>query len=827
MIKKKTVEVGKADRYIPKYNRGLSLYQVNKRESQGLINESKVHTNRSYWEIVLKNLFTFFNILLIVIGAVLISFGMWRSCIFLVILIFNLTIGLVQDIRSKRMVDKLSLINKRKVSVVRDGKEYLVDSSKLVLDDIIILRNDEQIPCDSLVVFGEIMVNESLLTGESVPQKKVEGSRLLSGTYVSSGRCFASVQAVGKENYIEKLQDKSRDFKTPKSAMFSALNKIFKIIGILVIILGIADTLQFGLLKYIDEHPLANWDSIYGRLKNNIIGQLAGALVSMIPSGMYLLTSTSLAVGVINLSKKKVIVQDMYAIETLARVDTLCIDKTGTITDGSMSVFSYEVLDGSVNNELFEAIMTSFNFGVNDGNFTAKALRKKFGIKNIFETEASLPFNSVVKYSSATLKNIGTITIGAYDYLPIKPDRSIEKKIEDYSKRGYRVLIVGFSKKPIYNEKIPQKQDIFAIIALEDNIRENAPETLARFQNNDVDIKVISGDSVLTVAEIAKNAGIKGYDKAISLQGLNDEEVKKAANEYKIFARVSPEQKELIVNELKNQKHVVAMFGDGVNDVLGLKAANVSISVKSAARAPRDISSLILTDDDFARLPEIISQGRRVINNLERTCSLFLVKTVFSIFLNIFFLFNGVATKLLVGEGVLRPFLPNSFYAWELITIGISAFFLALEPNNERVKGNFIKNVFRKAIPNGLIIGSLVAIFFVYSEITSFASNEAEARSICTRFISFASLFVLFEICFKFNGYRTIIFIGSFVAILLLFALSVFGGQGNNRLALYPDNPPRLMYGDDFIAIVVMIFTALALMSITLVVNRKIRAKLK
>ena len=820
--KNKKITKKEIKRYYPKYNRGLTLYQVNKRESEELINDSKIKTNRSYWEIIYTNLFTFFNILLVIIGAILIFFQMWTSCVFLIILILNLTIGLVQDIRSKIIVDKLSLFNKEKITVIRDGKEQLISVEKLVLDDVVILKSDMQIPCDAKVIYGEISVNESLVTGESIPLKKLEGSNLLSGTYVTNGRCYAQVCAVGKDNYVQKLQEKAKNYKAPKSQMFSTLNKIFKVITLFVIIFGICDIIQIFSFNYISNPPAGSFDAIYIWLKENVVGQISGALISMIPSGMYLLASASLTAGIISLSKQKIVVQDMYSIETVARIDTLCIDKTGTITDGTMSVFDYEIQNNSFKKPIFEAIMGSVLYGTNDDNFTAKALIDKFGNKSIFESKEVIPFSSIYKYSAAELKGIGTFVIGAYGFVPLE-DLKLKKKVDEYSKKGYRVLIVGYSKKGIINGKTPSNLIPVALITLQDHIRKDAKEVISWFKNNDVKIKIISGDNELTVAEIAKNVGVEGADKHINLEGIPLENIKDLVEEYNVFGRASPEQKEAIINSLKANKHTVGMFGDGINDLLGLRSANVSISVACGSKAAKDISSLILVENDFSKLPSIVAQGRRVINNLQRTCSLFLTKTIFSIILNAFFLIFGSITQFTQGTASLWPFLPNTFYAWEIITIGMSSFFLALEPNNERVKGSFIKNIFRKALPNGLIISFALIAYFIYSNLTGLTNNANIDRTICTYIISISSLFVLLQVCFPFNLFRSSVFFGSCLLTGVLFTWSIYGNEMNNWLMLYPDQAPRLLDGKYVGVVVIFIAIILVVMMIVFAISNKTR----
>ena len=758
-------------RIYSKSDRGLSTYQVNLRESQGLTNKVEVKVNRTYLDIIIKNVFTFFNILLVIIGIILIAAGQWSSCVFLLILFANLLIGLIQDIRAKRMVDKLSLTTTNKVRVIREKKIKYINPSELVLDDVMILRNDESVPCDGKVLSGLAHLNESLLTGESVPCKKIVGNNVYSGTYVLSGEIYVRVEKVGSENYIQQLQTKTKDFKRPKSQIYSKLNFLFKIISIIVILIGLLMLIEYGFLK----NAFGSWDNFV-----TYIAMMAGSLVSMIPSGMYLLSSTSLAVGTINLSRKKVLVRDLYSTETLARVDTLCIDKTGTITDRTMSIYGAEMLkENKFTKDRLGAMISSLLYATKDSNYTATALEKAYGRKEIFKASSFIPFDSSIKYCAASFEDMGTLVYGALGFFDLQNDAEIKRKINKYSANGFRALAVGYSNYSIKNNKLPNKIVPIGIIILQDHIREGVVDTIKWFNENDVNIKVISGDNPLTVSKIALAAGIKFADKYISLEGMSLEEVSKIADKYNVFGRVSPEQKEMIIKTLREEKHrTVAMFGDGVNDILAMKRADVSISIKSGSRASRDIANLVLLNDDFDSLPDIVAQGRRVINNLQRTCSLFLTKTVFSISLNIFFIAFGAYTFEVSNNPILWPFSTNNFYAWEMLGIGIAAFFLALEPNNEKLEGNFLRNIFKRALPDGIVISGLIMFLFLYSYFALKdpivgGANE-DIVTISVYFISISSFFVLLETCYKFNLYRIIVYFGCAILLILMFIISIY-----------------------------------------------------
>lgn len=797
-------------RVLTKYDKGLTNYQVNLRKSQGLSNNTQIKVNRTYLDIFLKNFVTFFNILLIAIGVILIAAGKWDSCVFLVILIANISIGLFQDIRAKRMVDKLSLTTKSKVKVVREGRIKFIDSEDIVLDDVLIIGNDEIIPCDGRVLTGTASLNESLLTGESLPVKKIVGDVVYSGTYVTNGDIRIRVEKVGSENYIQQLQAKSKVVKRQKSLIYKQLNYLFKIISIIVIVVGIFMLVEYGYIK----DAFSSWNSF---VENVAI--MAGSLVSMIPSGMYLLASTSLTVGALALMKRKVLVRDLYSVETLARVDTLCIDKTGTITDGTMSVYEIEFLKkNKFNKDKFDIVMGSFLNATKDTNFTSQALVDYFGNKGVYKPKQVIPFDSSLKYSAATLEEVGTIVLGAYGFFNIIEDNEVKNKIDAYNKQGFRTLLVGFSEKAIINDKIPTKIIPIAVIVIQDHIRDNAKDTIKRFVENDVNIKVISGDNPVTVSKIAGVVGIPNADKYISLENKTFDEIRELVDEYNVFGRVTPEQKEFIVKALREKKHTTAMFGDGVNDILAMKASDVSISVTAGSRAARDIANLVLLNNEFGSLPDIVGQGRRVINNLQRTCSLFLTKTIFSISLNIFFLLFGLFSRNSMAGPILWPFSTNHFYVWELITIGTSSFFLALEPNNERLKGHFLMNIFRKALPSGIIMGCGIVFMFLYSFFTKDlnGNNFNDLIEVSVYYISIASMFVLIQTCYKFNKYRLLVLVYAAVMIALMFLMSIYNDF--NLLKLQ-----RVIHDLNFVTLlIVVLIVSLILIGINFVIfNRK------
>jgi len=802
------------ERFYPSYEEGLTDEQVALRKEEKLVNKIKKDSFKQYLKIIISNVFTFYNILLFGIGIFLLVSDFKKqitNCFFMIVVLCNTTIGLVQDIRSKYKTDKLTIIDSKKVEVVRNSKIISCNIDEVVLDDILHLKEGDQIPCDSYVLSGKAKVDESILTGESLPIEKIAGSSLMSGSYILSGSLFSKVVAVGKDNYANKIQEQTKNYKTPKSQMFLQLSRLFKIISSVVILLGVLTIISKGLVNSAFKN--------YENFKNQI-APIAGALISMIPSGMYLLISTTLTVGVIDLTSKKVLVQDMYSIETLARCEVLCLDKTGTITDGHMSVYDMILLKNSMyDDERLKVIIGSFLSATDDDNFTAQALKDYFGTNKVFKKINALQFSTYNKYSSATLEDVGTITIGAYGYVPINDDNGQVKNIvDDYSKKSYRVLVVGYSKKPIKNDKSPEKMEAISIILIQDRIRINAKNIINWFINKGVNVKVISGDNPLTVMEVAKKVGIKNSDDYISLEGLTNEEVEKAALKYNIFGRVTPEQKEIIVKTLKDNDHVVGMFGDGVNDLLALKASNVGITIGSANKAAKDLANIILYNNDFGSLPDVIAQGRRVINNLQRTCSLFLIKTLYAILINIFFLITAITPLKLT-----YPFEPSHFYGWDVICIGVAAFFLALEKNNDEiVKGSFLGTIFKAATINGTIMAFEVILLFLISPLMNKEFNS-EIVTFAVYFMAGGSIVALFGVSYPFDWYRLIIFIGSIIGTFAIFVLSYTSPW--NILKINKNIDLGHIFIIDLIMIIVMIILSIGLYYLSANINKKHKLK--
>ena len=741
------------ERYNPEPRQGLSDAQVAERVQQKLTNKTTRIVGKTYLQIVVDNVFNFFNILLYIMAGLLIFARKYDSLFFVVILVCNMGIGLFEDIHARRLMDKLQLVTQPKITAIREGKQIEIPTEEIVLDDVIGLSAGLQIPADGEVLEGTILVNESLLTGEPKAISKTVGDSILSGSFVVSGSALAKATKVGKDSYVETLQSAAKKFKRSKSEILIALNKLFGVIGFLVIIIGISTA-----VLYLTQGLFSTYDSF-----RSAMGSISGFMVSMIPSGLYLLTSVALATAVIRLSKEKARVQDFYSVEMLARINLLCVDKTGTITDGTMTVQKI-IPYGAYSEGKVTAILTDYAHLSRDNNATANALKDYFIFSSNATAKEILDFNSENKYSAITFNSGETFVLGAAECIDLKNKAGVLLRVEEYAKKGMRVLVIAKAPAGITDGKIKGICDPIGMVVLQDHIRTNAAKTFQWFNDNGVAIRVISGDDPVTVSEIARQAGIANSDRYISLAGMSIEEVKEVADKYIVFGRVTPDQKEALVMKFKETGNTVAMTGDGINDILALKRADCSIAMASGAEAAKNVSHIVLLDSDFDHLPSVVDQGRRVINNLQRTCSLFLVKTSFAIFFSITFLIAGLITK---NPEIRFPFLTNNLYIWEVACVGIPAFFLALEPNANRLKGTFFRNVFKKAIPPAIaIILGVVIIFMMYHlqnygvMYTGIYTKEA-AIAMCSIVFTIISIFGLMKVCIPFNKYRLIIFSAS------------------------------------------------------------------
>ena len=671
-------------RYNPNFKSGLSNKQVNERIQKNLINHDTTVPTKSIKLILYENFFTLFNILNLILAIAIFAVGSYKNMLFLFIVIINTAISTIQEIHSKRVVDKLSLMATSKVNVIRDSKKQNISIYELVLDDIVEFNTGNQIPTDSIIQDGEVLVNESFITGEPDSITKKKGDTILSGSYIVSGKCFAKVEHIGVDNYTSKISSGAKYIKKVKSEIMCSLNKIIKVLTFIIIPIGIC--MFYGQLH------------VQGVTFQDAVVQSSASIIGMIPEGLVLLTSTVLAISVIKLSKSRVLVQDLYCIETLARVDTLCLDKTGTLTEGFMEVKNFICVNTDKNN--MENILANISKFSEDENSTILAIKNYFSnISEEFRPINKIPFSSDKKWSGICFENKGSYIIGAPEFV-LKND--FEKYADDIKKysEDYRVLVLAHSKYDFNNKDLPSDIVLLGYVFLLDKIRSDANSTLAFFEKQGVDIKIISGDNPITVSQIAKNVGVKNYDKFIDMSTVSDDiDLKDIVLNYSIFGRVSPTQKQSLIKSLKANGRTVAMTGDGVNDVLALKEADCSVAMANGSDATKNISQLVLLNSDFSAMPKIVAEGRRTINNIQRSASLFLVKTIYSTIFALLFLF--------IGEQY--PFEPIQLSLISVTTIGIPSFMLALEPNKERIKGKFLQNVIAKAFPTA--ITNVITIF--------------------------------------------------------------------------------------------------------------------
>lgn len=740
-IKQKEVKV---TRFKPDPKNGLTQAQIDERIKDNLLNVSSVKTSKSIGSILFKNIFTFFNIICLVVAVALIFVGAYTDLAFLLIVILNTVIGIVQEIKAKKTMDKLSLTNSNFTKVIRDGEEEEIYKTEVVLDDVLSLKPGMQIACDSIVLSGNVEVNESLLTGESQPIKKQVGDELLGGSFISSGTCTAKVNKIGDDNYISKLSQKAKSFKQSKSELLTSLRNLIKIITVFMIPVAI-------FMVYNNYKSFINDPTATGSMTYFVITKTAGCIIAMIPAGMFLLTSVALAVSVIRLAKKRTLVQELYCIEMLARTNVLCLDKTGTLTNGSMSVKDV-VLLGKKTDKDVDKIVASMVGAFHDANHTALALKSYFG-KPCYATDKSVPFSSERKFMGCKFKNVGAYKLGAYEYVMKNPSPEIKHLSENYALSGYRVLLLAECDANFSNENCKP----VALILLQDNIRKDAPKTIEWFKNNGVDIKIISGDNPITVSEVARRCGVENHEKYISLQGLSNTEVMEAADKYTIFGRVSPEQKAILVKTLKSQGKTVAMTGDGVNDILALKEADCSIAIAAGSDAARSVSQLVLLDSNFSSMPSVVTEGRQVVNNIQKSSSLFLMKTIFAICISIFVLCMGKP----------YPFSPIQFTLLEVFVIGLPSFFLALQPNSNPIKGKFLANVARNTVPAGVCLVASVIALYVYQMFIPITTDVLVTMSSIAVLV--AGFVALFNMCKPWNMFKAIMYVGCLsIAICLI-----------------------------------------------------------
>lgn len=693
--------------------KGLSYEQVKQRQEEGKINYDTTLPTKSIPKILYDNFFTLFNFINLILGIAVFSVGSYKNMLFLGIIIINTTISTIQEIHSKRVVDKLAIMASSKARVIREGKRQEISIHELVLDDVIELSTGSQIATDSVILEGVIQVNESCITGEPDSIDKKQGDPILSGSYVVSGKCIARVEHIGEDNYTAKISSGAKYVKKINSEIMKSLNQIIKFLTFAIIPIGIA-------LFYTQ---LQIEDTTY---QEAVVKSVAG-IIGMIPEGLVLLTSTVLAVSVIRLSKSKVLVQELYCIETLARVDTLCLDKTGTLTEGCMEVKDF--LPVNKTKAEMKNIVANIAMASEDENATIEAIRKYFTKpEKVWIANQKIAFSSQTKWSGITFEEKGTFILGA-------PEIVVKEAYDEKYIRDYRVLAIVYTPEALKGKELPENRELIGYIFLLDKIRKEAKQTLKYFEKQGVEIKIISGDNPITVSKIAKQVGVKNYEKYIDMTTVKSrEEIEKIAQTHTIFGRVSPTQKKELVEVLQEAGRTVAMTGDGVNDVLALKTADCSIAMANGSDATKSVSQLILLDSNFASMPKVVAEGRRTINNIERSATLFLVKTIYSGLLAVMFL--------LLGEAY--PFVPIQMSLIGTITIGLPSFLLALEPNRERIQGDFLKNVIVRALPTGLTVVLNIFVLAMLNKMEMI--SEEQYSTLCVIGTGICGIILLFTL---------------------------------------------------------------------------------
>ena len=796
----------KIQRTTPELGEGLSSSQVKERKDLGLVNKTNIVVGKTYFEIIVSDVFSFFNILLFIIAGLMIAAQYWAGLSFLIVLIPNIGISLFEDIKARHLMSKLRVLTQPKAVVIRNKQKQTIELKDVVLDDLIRLENGDQISVDGPLLQGSLIVDESALTGESKNIIKNIGDTLYSGSFIVSGNGYMKADKIGEESYVETVQAKAKKFRRSPSEILRTLRYLFIVIGSVVSCMGIAT-----FFIYFFRGGFATYDLFKQSMKG-----ISGSMISMIPAGLFLLTSVALAVGVLKLSKKGARVQDFYSVEMLARVNILCVDKTGTITSDEMDVKKVVIYGGSdYTTEDISQIMSNILIATKDSNATAKSLQKAFNYDLTKGIVDALPFNSENKYCAASFKGGDTFVLGAGQFMNIPNQTALEHKTKEYTSKGYRVLVLAKTNAEIKNNKVSGTMNPIALIILQNKVRPEAIETFKWFKENGVKIKVISGDDPMTVSQVAYEAGIEGADRFISLAGKTDEEIISIVNEYDVFGRVKPEQKEVIINALKGNGNTVAMTGDGVNDILALKRADCSIAMNSGSAAAKNVSHIVLVNNDFDSLPGVVNEGRRVINNLQRVSALFLIKTMFSFVTSLAFLITMLTIN------VSYPFQATHFQIWSFINIGLASFFLALEANKDPLKGTFIHSIIKKAIPGVITMLVPVAAIYImhvfqvnYVMYTGIYFFET-ATTMSVIVFTLLGLIILLKICLPFNKYRAFVFGGAvFLELGLLTAaalVSYFVGVEQSIIAI--DFPSLTIVNWFTIGIIILITSTIYLIT--------------
>lgn len=707
---------------------GLTAAEVNARIEAGKINIADDSSDRTTGKIIRDNLLTYFNLIFLVITVLLCIAGAFRDLTFLPIIIGNILIGIVQELRAKKTLDKMKILNAGHAVVIRDGKRQRVTAEELVIDDLVWLSSGDAICADSVVVSGEITVNESMLTGEADGIVKKENEELLSGSFVVSGEGYARLTRVGNDSYISKLTNEAKALKKgEESEMIRSINMFVKVIGIIII--------PMSVILFVQAFVFRN-----ASFRTSITSMVA-SIIGLIPEGLYLLTTLALAVSMMKLARDKVLLHDMKSIESLARVDVLCVDKTGTITKPEMTVTEIVSCDDSMNEVFTDYVMSSI-----DNNATAVALKKYLNDNNVMNGKRTAskvyPFNSTVKYGAMAF-NGDYYVLGAPEFIIKTGFNNLKDDISQYTTKGYRVIVLAKAESLTRDGVIDGEILPLGFVVLANEIRDNAVETFTYFKEQGVAIKVISGDNPATVSEVARQAGIENAEKYVDASTLTDNlMISEAIAKYTVFGRVTPKQKQQFVKALKMQGHTVAMTGDGVNDILALKDADCSVAMASGSEATAQAAQIVLLDSDFSRMPEIVLEGRRVVNNVQRSASLFLVKNIFSLLLTIF------STVLMISY----PLMPSQVSLISMFTIGIPGFLLALEPNKSRIKGHFLGNVLLKALPAGLTDFFAVSALVICGHVFNIPSTDIATAS--TLLIAVVGFMIMIKISHPFNKFK-------------------------------------------------------------------------
>lgn len=743
-----------AQRYQADISSGLSQEQVQERIDSGWTNEMVTEESKTVGQIIKGNLLTYFNLIFAILAILVVAAGSFRSLTFLPVVIANLFIGILQEIRAKKTLDQLTMLNAPKAEVVRNGHISEIPAEELVLDDIVIFRAGDQICADAIVLDGSVLVNEALLTGESDELRKELGDFLMSGSFVVSGECYARLERVGADSYISELtlEAKAQDQKK-HSEMLRVLDRMVGIVGILIV--------PIGVFLFVQQYVFSG-----ASFQSSILSMVA-AVVGMIPEGLYLLASVALVVSVIRLASQKVLVHDMKCIESLARVDVLCVDKTGTITENEMQVSSVIPMEGfdPTQGVGLKAQISTLIAAMPEGNLTMQALKRYFKTPLKKNAEAVFPFSSTYKYCAAVFLD-NAYVLGAPELVLRSDYEKYRPLMESYSADGFRTVLFGRYEGVPDGQALTEPVIPMGLILLTNPIRRDAPETFRYFAQQGVAIKVISGDNPLTVSQIAAEAGIPGAENYVDASTLETEDaLRSAAEQYTVFGRVTPEQKRLLVRALRSAGHTVGMTGDGVNDVLALKEADCSVAMASGCDAAAQVSQLVLLESDFSAMPSVVAEGRRVVNNIQRSASLFLVKNIFSFLMSVFsacFMLN-------------YPLEPAQISLISMFTIGIPGFFLALRPNTEAIHGRFLSNVLIKALPAGLTDFLVVGALVIFGRV--FGVNETDISTACTMLLAIVGFMILYHISKPLNLLRWIVWIGSGVGLLVcsIYLGDIFG----------------------------------------------------